>query len=108
MERIAGHTPEDLRKQGNTQRHHRQAQVAWTPSVQPDWLTEAFFAEQIQPKLAGLSASVIASRLGVSRCYAGHIRQGYRPHPRHWTASTELVSNTAVHTEFRYNRALQS
>ena len=33
----------------------------------------------------------IASRIEVSRCYAGRIRRGYRPHPRHWQALAGLV-----------------
>ena len=37
--RIAGHTPEALRKQGNTQRQHWQAQSEWSPPTQPEWLT---------------------------------------------------------------------
>jgi len=28
----------------------------------------------------------------VSRWYAGRVREGYRPHPRHWQALAELVS----------------
>jgi hypothetical protein len=31
-------------------------------------------------------------RLTISRWYAGKIRHGYRPHPRHWEALVELVS----------------
>jgi hypothetical protein len=31
------------------------------------------------------------SRIGVSRWYAGPIREGYRPHPRHWLALAKLV-----------------
>jgi hypothetical protein len=38
-----------------------------------------------------MSSSAIASRIGVSRWYAGRIRQGYRPHPRHWQALARLV-----------------
>jgi len=37
-----------------------------------------------------------SSRIGVSRWYAGKIRQGYRPHPRHWEPLAELVGLTAV------------
>jgi hypothetical protein len=33
----------------------------------------------------------IASRIGVSRWYAGRIREDYRPHPRHWQALAQLV-----------------
>ncbi len=45
--------------------------------MQPAWLTS--------------TASVIRSRLGVSWRYASKIRQGYRPHPRHWQTLAELV-----------------
>jgi len=54
-------------------------------------LREKFYAEKIQAKLAALSTSHIASRLGVSRWYAGRIRERYRPHPRHWEALAQLV-----------------
>jgi hypothetical protein len=37
----------------------------------------------------------IASRIGVSRWYAGRIRQGYVPHPRHWVALAEQVGISA-------------
>jgi hypothetical protein len=50
-----------------------------------------FYLEKIQPRLAGVSTSAIASWIGVGRWYAGRIRQGYRPHPRHWQALAELV-----------------
>jgi hypothetical protein len=49
------------------------------------------FSQKVQPLLASVSTSVIRSRIGVSRWYAGRIRQGYRPHPRHWRALAELV-----------------
>jgi hypothetical protein len=41
--------------------------------------------------LANVPNAVIRSRLGVSRWYAGKIRQGYRPHPRHWEALAKLA-----------------
>jgi hypothetical protein len=49
------------------------------------------YSEKIQPLLAQASSSAIAKQIGVSRWYAGRIRQGYRPHPRHWQALAELV-----------------
>jgi CRISPR-associated endonuclease Cas1 len=102
--RIASHTSEARRKQGNTQRRHRQAEAAWLAESQPDWLTEKFFAEKLQPKLAQISTSLIVSRLGVSAGYAGQIRKGYRPHPRHWLALAQMVglpvsqSHSSEHT----------
>ena len=89
--RCVAHAPEARSKQGNTQRRHRQAQAAWSSSAQPDWLTERTYTETIQPQLARLATSTIASHLGVSRWYAGRIRRGYRPHPRHWQALAELI-----------------
>ncbi len=59
--------------------------------MQPTWLTEQVFSEKLQPVLATASATAIAKQIGVSRWYAGRIREGYRPHPRHWQALAELV-----------------
>ena len=76
---IASHSPHAQYKKSNTQRRQRQADEAWSPAYQPGWLTEKLFAEQIRPKLAGVSTSLITSRLKVSAGYAGQIRKGYRP-----------------------------
>jgi hypothetical protein len=89
--RVAGHTPEAIAKEAATHRKHAQARTAWNPAKQPTWLTEQVFSEKIQPALAQASASAIAKRIGVSRWYAGRIREGYRPHPRHWLALAQLV-----------------
>src|SRR6266567_4181561 len=89
--RIASHTPEALAKESETQRRHAKARSSWIGSSQPSRLTPELYSERIQPMLAGMSTSSIASRIGVSRWYAGRIRQGYRPHPRHWLALAELV-----------------
>jgi hypothetical protein len=89
--RIAGHTPEAIAKEAATHRKHAQAKAAWDPSTQPAWLTEHVFSEKIQPALAKASATEIAKRIGVSRQYAACIRDGYRPHPRHWQALAQLV-----------------
>jgi hypothetical protein len=83
--------------QSDTQRRHRKAAAAWSPSSQPDWLTEHFYLEKIQPALASVSNSAIASRLGVSRCCASRIRSGKRrSHPRHWQALA-LLSGANSH-----------
>jgi CRISPR-associated endonuclease Cas1 len=93
--RIAGHTPEAIAKEAATHRKHAQARAAWNSTKQPAWLTEQVFSAKIQPALANASATEIAKRIGVSRQYAGCIRHGYRPHPRHWQMLAELagVSN---------------
>lgn len=89
--RVAGHTDEAIAKEAATHRKHAQAKAAWNPAKQPSWLTEQIFSEKIQPALAQASATVIAKRIGVSRWYAGRIREGYRPHPRHWEALARLI-----------------
>jgi len=45
----------------------------------------------IKPLLCSVPMSAIRSALGVSKWYASKIRQGYRPHSRHWQALAELV-----------------
>lgn len=92
--RVAGHTSEAIAKEAATHRKHAQSRAAWNPAKQPAWLTERVFSEEIQPALAQASATSIAKRIGVSRWYAGRIREGYRPHPRHWEALTDLVGVT--------------
>ena len=89
--RQTANSPEAQVKRANTQRENAVAQHSWKPSDQPTWLTEKFYAEKVQPLLAPMSASAIARQISVSRWYAGRIREGYRPHPRHWQALAELV-----------------
>src|ERR1019366_7941055 len=55
--RVAGHTPEAIAKQTATHRKHVQARAAWSPAMQPTWLTEQVFSEKIQPALAQSSAT---------------------------------------------------
>ena len=86
--------PKAQLKRAETQRRNALARNAWKPSDQPAGLTEVFYAEQIQPRLAKISASAIARHISVSRLYAGRIRRGYRPHPRQWQALAELVGLT--------------
>jgi hypothetical protein len=91
--RIAGHTPKAIAKEAATHRKHAQARAAWNPAKQPAWLTEQVFSKKIQPALAEASATAIAKGIGVSRWYAGKIRQGYRPHPRHLGGAGEIGEN---------------
>jgi hypothetical protein len=58
-------------KEAQTQRQHAQARSAWTPASQPAWLTVQVYLRKIQLSLARMSSSAIASRIGVSRWYAG-------------------------------------
>jgi CRISPR-associated endonuclease Cas1 len=94
--RVAGHTPEAIAKEAATHRKHAEARRRWKASDQPAWLTERVFSEKIQPALANASATAIAKRIGVSRWYAGRIREGYRPHQRHWLALAQLVGVSAA------------
>jgi len=49
------------------------------------------YSDKIQARLATIPTSTIASRIGVSCWYAARIREGYRPHPRHWQALARLA-----------------
>lgn len=89
--RVAAQRPEARAKQAASRKRNALAQSAWDESSQPAWLTADLFSQKIQPLLARVSTSVIRSRIGVSRWYASRIRQGYRPHPRHWEALAKLV-----------------
>jgi hypothetical protein len=89
--RIAGHTPEAIAKEAATHHKHARARATWDPATQPSWLTEQVFSDKIQPALATASPTEIAKRIGVTRQYAACIRDGYRPHPRHWQALAGLV-----------------
>lgn len=75
----------------HTQRKNALAQHSWKPSYQPAWLSDAFYSEKVQPLLVSKPASAISRQISVSRWYAGRIREGYRPHPRHWEALAGLI-----------------
>jgi hypothetical protein len=42
----------------------------WSPSRQPDWLTDEFYVQKIQPKLAEITVRALASAMDVSLPYA--------------------------------------
>ena len=89
--RVAARNAESRAKHSASRLRHAQACSAWDASSQPAWLTAEVYSEKIRSRLAGMSSSAIASQIGVSRWYAGRIRQGYVPHPRHWQALATLV-----------------
>ncbi len=93
--RTAARSPEARAKHLASLQRHAKANVAWDGSQQPAWLTSEVFSQRIQPLLIGISPSAIRSKIGVSRWYAGRIREGYRPHPRHWLALAELAGISA-------------
>lgn len=90
--RIASHTTKAELKRGATQRKRHEAQSKWHIWSHPAWLTEQFYAEQIQPQLSKLEVKRIAAALDVSFTYASYIRAGRsRPHPRHWETLARLI-----------------
>src|SRR5262249_23507631 len=90
---MASNSPEARAKHSATRQRDAQAIPKWDPTSQPAWLTAEFYDENIKPGLAKMSGFAIASQIGVSRWYAGRIRQRYRPHPRHWRALAELAGH---------------
>ncbi len=93
--RVAARSPEARARHAESERRHAKARASWDASSQPAWLTSEVYSQKIQPLLAGVSTSAIRSRIGVSRWYASRMRQGYRPHPRHWQVLAELVGVSA-------------
>ena len=89
--RRTANSPEAQKKRVNTASKNALAQHSWRPSDQPAWLSAKFYSGNVQPLLASILASAIARSISVSRWYAGRVREGYRPHPRHWLALTRLV-----------------
>jgi hypothetical protein len=88
--RLTANGPAAQKKRAIKARANALAQHSWKGSDQPTWLTSELFAKKIQPLLASVPMSVIRSSMGVSNWYASKIRQGYRPHPRHWQALARL------------------
>ena len=82
--RLSANGAEAQAKRAIKARKNALAQHSWKESDQPAWLTPEVFSEKVQPLLSGVPMSTIRSALGVSKWYASKIRQGYRPHRRHW------------------------
>jgi hypothetical protein len=95
--RVIGHGPQaQARRKGSKRRHDLERQN-WSPSDQPNWLTEDFYAKELKPRLKSATLSQIASAIGISIPYASDIRKGRRrPHPRHWQALARLVDIQTV------------
>jgi CRISPR-associated endonuclease Cas1 len=89
---VAAHSAQARALSSQSRRRHAAGISAWDPATLPDWLTPEAFIQKIQPMLAKVPTSAIATALGVSWVYASHIRAGAkRPHPRHWLKLAELV-----------------
>jgi CRISPR-associated endonuclease Cas1 len=89
--RLTAHGSQAQAKRSDTQRRNAIACHAWQASSQPEWLTDQLYSEKIQPLLKQLSGTAIAKAIGVTCAYGSRIRQGDRPHPRHWQALARLL-----------------
>ena len=79
------------RRRSETQRRHEAAKREWRNSQDANSLSDKFYDQEIQPRLASVTIVRIALALGVSEPYAADIRAGRRrPHPRHWHVLAEL------------------
>jgi len=80
------------KKRSATQRRHEEAKRAWRNSLNVNQFEQKSYDSEIQPRLASVTISKIASTLGVSEPYAADIRADRRrPHSRHWQVLAELV-----------------
>src|SRR5262249_60871551 len=74
--RLAAHTPDAEAKRAKSRRLHFAAQKSWSPSLQPEWLSQSIYQQKIQPRLYTLSTSTIRSELEISKEYATNVRNG--------------------------------
>lgn len=93
--RTASHNPKSEAKRAATQKINIQAAWDWKPTDQPSWLTSDFYSQKVQPVLASTPTASIVKLLDVSRGYAGNIRKGRVPHPRHWQALADLAGSSS-------------
>jgi len=90
--RLTAHGPEAQAKRRATQHHNANLWRSWDLSTQPVWLTEQFYSQKIQPRLSKMTGTAIARAIGVTCAYGSRIRQGSRPHRRHWQTLAVLVN----------------
>jgi len=94
--RVVAQSPRAQASRTETQRRNAIAQHAWNNS-NGSQISEDIYKREIQPRLAKISISAIASALGVSWSYAADIRRGRRrPHPRHWEKLAKLVGLSGI------------
>jgi hypothetical protein len=75
-----------------TQSRHAAGKRAFRVEDLPPWLTPEAYLTRIQPKLAHVTTSSIATELGVSWAYASRINRGVsRPHARFWVKLGKLA-----------------
>lgn len=91
--RLAATSQGAREKRSATQRKHEAEKRTWRASPKPAWPDEKSYVDGIQPRLASVTISAIAVKLGVSESYAADIRAGRRrPHPRHWGELARLAT----------------
>jgi hypothetical protein len=90
--RVAAQSDQAQQRRAETQRRHAAASAGWRASDLPAWLNEEVYRREIQPRLKGVTLSVLASTLDISIPYAVNLRSGRRvPHARHWETIGRLV-----------------
>jgi hypothetical protein len=90
--RVAAQSDQAQKLRSETQCRHATAKAAWQSSSLPAWLDKDVYLQNIQPRLKGVTLSVLAAALGISIPYAVDVRKGKRvPHPRHWEKLAVLV-----------------
>jgi CRISPR-associated protein Cas1 len=95
--RLVAHTPQAQAGRVVARRRNARAEAGWKPSDQPAWLTERVYLQEVQPRLATMTATRLSVALHVSKPYAADIRAGRRcPHRRHWLALATLVDVSAT------------
>jgi hypothetical protein len=73
---IAAQRVDAQRKRSGTQLRHKAAQREWRLTPKDNRISEDIYRETIQPRLASVTISTIATLLGVSIPYAADIRAG--------------------------------
>jgi len=90
--RLLAHSADAQARRAEARRRDLRALREWKETDQPAWLTEQFYAAEIQPRLQYVTLSTLSAALSVSRTYASNVRAGRRqPHPRHWLTLAGLV-----------------
>jgi len=92
--RIKARGPEAGAKRAVTQKRHHAARSAWAETNDAPRMTKDAYLSQVQPAIRELPTRRIARELGVTVMYAGMIRKGYVPHPRHWLVLGRMVGIT--------------
>lgn len=73
-------------------KQRRREEAEWEAEHTDMEIDEAAFANEVLPRLQGLSLSVITAHTGLSQQYCSLIRRGLKvPHPRHWPMFAALI-----------------